>query len=172
MSILRTTVSLLGTTNDVKRDDPPRILAKLLTAIAAIIRIRDGQPIKHAQKGWGVVENFIYLFSGQRPTPERVAMFNTVMVLHADHEFNASTFTARVVASTQADYYSCLTAAVCALKGPLHGGANERVFKMLETIRDTGQDPVQYVKDRWLVDTRSWVLVTVSIKMVIQEPLS
>ncbi|WP_252904600.1 hypothetical protein [Secundilactobacillus silagei] len=50
MSILRTTVSLLGTTNDVKRDDPPRILAKLLTAIAAIIRIRDGQPIKHAQK--------------------------------------------------------------------------------------------------------------------------
>ncbi len=75
-------------------------------------------------------------------------MFNTVMVLHADHEFNASTFTARVVASTQADYYSCLTAAVCALKGPLHGGANERVFKMLETIRDTGQDPVQYVKDQ------------------------
>ncbi|MFC6254233.1 citrate/2-methylcitrate synthase [Secundilactobacillus hailunensis] len=148
MSILRTTVSLLGTTNDVKRDDPPRILAKLLTAIAAIIRIRDGQPIKHAQKGWGVVENFIYLFSGQRPTPERVAMFNTVMVLHADHEFNASTFTVRVVASTQADYYSCLTAAVCALKGPLHGGANERVFNMLETIRDTGQDPVQYVKNQ------------------------
>ncbi|MCV3741604.1 methylcitrate synthase [Lentilactobacillus hilgardii] len=148
MSILRTTVSLLGTTNDVERDDPPRILAKMLTAIAAIIRIRNDKPIKHARKNWGVVENFIYLFSGKRPTAEQVSMFNTVMVLHADHEFNASTFTARVVASTKSDYYSCLTAAVCALKGPLHGGANEQVFKMLETIRETGQDPVQYVERR------------------------
>ncbi|GAX04637.1 citrate synthase [Secundilactobacillus pentosiphilus] len=148
MSILRTTVSLLGTTNDVERDDPPRILGKMLTAIAAIIRIRDDQPVMHANSDWGVVENFIYLFSGERPTAERVAMFNTVMVLHADHEFNASTFTARVVASTKADYYSCLTAAVCALKGPLHGGANEKVFKMLETIRQTGQEPTAYVNDQ------------------------
>lgn len=148
MSILRTTVSLLGTTNDVERDEPPRILAKMLTAIAAIIRIRADLPIKHVHREWGVVENFIYLFSGKRPTSDQVAMFNTVMVLHADHEFNASTFTARVVASTQSDDYSCLTAAICALKGPLHGGANEQVFKMLEIIRQTGQDPVQYVKDQ------------------------
>lgn len=148
MSILRTTVSLLGTTNDVKRDDPPRILAKMLTAIAAIIRIRDGKPIEQANQNWGVVENFVYLFSGEQPTAERVKMFNTVMVLHADHEFNASTFTARVVASTKSDDYSCLTAAVCALKGPLHGGANERVFEMLEAIRETGQDPVDYVNEQ------------------------
>lgn len=148
MSILRTTVSLLGTTNDIERDDPPRILAKMLTAIAAIIRIRNDQPIKHVHKAWGVVENFIYMFSGNRPTPEQVAQFNTVMVLHADHEFNASTFTARVVASTKSDDYSCLTAAICALKGSLHGGANEQVFKMLEKIRQTGQDPIQYVAQR------------------------
>lgn len=148
MSILRTTVSLLGTTNDVKRDEPPRILGKMLAAIAAIIRIRNDQPIKHAHRQWGVVENFIYLFSGKRPTASEVKMLNTVMILHADHEFNASTFTARVVASTQSDYYSCLTAAVCALKGPLHGGANEQVFHMLETIHHNHQDPVEFVNQR------------------------
>ena len=149
MSILRTTVSLLGTThNDVKRDQPLKILSKMLTAIAAIIRLRDNQALMTVNPQWGVVENFMYLFTGRRPTPSQVKMFNTVMVLHADHEFNASTFTSRVVASTQADYYSCLTAAVCALKGPLHGGANEQVFKMLEEIRTTGQKPINYVNDR------------------------
>ncbi|KRM73290.1 citrate/2-methylcitrate synthase [Secundilactobacillus collinoides] len=146
MSILRTTVSLLGTTNNVKRDDPPTILGKMLTAIAAIIRIRDGKPLLRAQPDWSVAKNFMYLFSGNEPTDEQAAMFNTVMVLHAEHEFNASTFTARVVASTQSDYYSCLTAAVCALKGPLHGGANERVFNMLETIRGQELAPTEYLK--------------------------
>ncbi|MBV0931187.1 methylcitrate synthase [Lentilactobacillus sp. IMAU92037] len=146
MSILRTTVSLLGTTNDNEHDEPPRILAKMLTAVAAIIRIRNDQPIKRSKPDFGVVENFIYMFSGKRPTREQIEMLNTVMVLHADHEFNASAFTARVVASTQSDYYSCLTTAVCSLKGPLHGGANEQVFKMLETIKQTGQDPLEYVE--------------------------
>lgn len=147
MSILRTTVSLLGTThNEDGLDQPPVILAKMLTAIAAIIRLRDNQKLMEVHEDWGVVENFMYLFTGQRPSPEYVKMFSTVMVLHADHEFNASTFTARVVASTQADYYSCLTAAVCALKGPLHGGANEQVFKMLEEIRETGIKPIDYIE--------------------------
>lgn len=149
MSILRTTVSLLGTThNEVRRDQPLKILSKMLTAIAAIIRLRDNQALMQVNEQWGVVENFMYLFTGRRPTASQVKMFNTVMVLHADHEFNASTFTARVVASTQADYYSGLTAAVCALKGPLHGGANEQVFKMLEEIRNTGQKPIDYVNER------------------------
>ena len=85
MSILRTTVSLLGTThNDVRRDQPLKILSKMLTAIAAIIRLRDNQELMKVNPQWGVVENFMYLFTGKRPTPSQVRMFNTVMVLHAD----------------------------------------------------------------------------------------
>lgn len=149
MSILRTTVSLLGTTNNGGRLDEPRvILGKMLTAIAAIIRLRDSQPQMQVNPEWGVVENFMYLFMGRRPTKTQVRLFNTVMVLHADHELNASTFTSRVVASTNADYYSCLTAAVCALKGPLHGGANEQVFNMLQDIRHTGVAPQRYIDNK------------------------
>lgn len=147
MSILRTTTSLLGTTNDVEHDETPRILAKMLTVIAAIVRIRNNEPLIDVDEKMGVVENFLYMLTGERPDEELAKMFSTVMILQADHEFNASTFTARVVASTFADYYSCLTAAVCALKGPLHGGANERVFEMLEKIYDHDMDPIDYVKD-------------------------
>ena len=118
----------------MEHDQPPRILAKTLTVIAAIVRIRkkNNEPSIDVDEKMGVVENFLYMLTGERPDEEFAKMFSTVMILQADHEFNASTFTARVVASTFADYYSCLTAAVCALKGPLHGGANERVFEMLE----------------------------------------
>ncbi|WP_311406701.1 citrate/2-methylcitrate synthase [Liquorilactobacillus uvarum] len=145
MSILRTTTSLLGTTNDVEHDEPPKILAKMLTAIAAIVRIRDNDPLVDLDPSLGVADNFLHMLTGKRPDSELSRMFNTVMILHADHEFNASTFTARVVSSTFADYYSCLTAAVCALKGPLHGGANERVFEMLNIIVENGMDPLQFV---------------------------
>lgn len=146
MSILRTTTSLLGTTNDVDHDEPPKILAKMLTAIAAIIRIRDDEPFLEVDPDLGVADNFLYMMTGKKPDAKLSQMFNTVMILHADHEFNASTFTARVVASTFSDYYSCLTAAVCALKGPLHGGANERVFEMLTEIVERKEDPIDYVK--------------------------
>lgn len=148
MSILRTTTSLLGTTNDVDHDEPPKILAKMLITVAAIIRIRANEPLLEVDPHLGVVENFLYLMTGKRPSKELARMFSTVMILHADHEFNASTFTARVVASTFADYYSCLTAAVCALKGPLHGGANERVFEMLLEIKEQGLDPREFVEDQ------------------------
>lgn len=149
MSILRTMVSLLGTTNnDGKLDEPREILGKMLTTIAAIIRLRDSQPQMQVDPEWGVVENFMFLFMGRRPSKSQVRMFNTVMVLHADHELNASTFTSRVVASTNADFYSCLTAAVCALKGPLHGGANEQVFNMLQEIRHTGVSPQRYIDSK------------------------
>lgn len=148
MSILRTTTSLLGTTNDVEHDEPPKILAKMLTAIAAIIRIRDNEPLLEADHHLGVVDNFLLMMTGKKPSQQLSRMFSTVMILHADHEFNASTFTARVAASTLTDYYSCLTAAVCALKGPLHGGANERVFEMLETIKQQQIDPIVYLQDQ------------------------
>lgn len=148
MSILRTTTSLLGTTNDVEHDEPPKILAKMLTAIAAIIRIRDNEPLMEVDPHLGVVENFLLMITGKKPSQRLAKIFSVVMILHADHEFNASTFTARVVASTQADYYSCLTAAVCALKGPLHGGANERVFEMLEIIQQQQIDPLVYLQEQ------------------------
>lgn len=148
MSILRTTTSLLGTTNDVDHDEPPKILAKMLTAIAAIIRLRDDEPFLEADPKLGVADNFLFMMTGKRPDAELSYIFNTVMILHADHEFNASTFTARVVASTMSDYYSCITAAVCALKGPLHGGANERVFDMLTEIIDHDEDPVEFVEQQ------------------------
>lgn len=148
MSILRTTTSLLGTTNDVDHDEPPKILPKMLTAIAAIIRLRDDLPFLEADSTLGVADNFLFMMTGKKPDKELSQMFNTVMILHADHEFNASTFTARVVASTMSDYYSCLTAAVCALKGPLHGGANERVMEMLNEIIDNDEDPIQFVESQ------------------------
>ena len=146
MSILRTTTSLLGTTNDVEHDEPPKILAKMLTAIAAILRIRDNEPLIDVDPNLNVVENFLYMIKGKRPDRKLTKMFSSVMILQADHEFNASTFTARVVASTFADYYSCLTAAVSALKGPLHGGANERVFEMIEEIEKEQIDPKDFVE--------------------------
>ncbi|KRL01674.1 citrate/2-methylcitrate synthase [Liquorilactobacillus capillatus] len=148
MSILRTTTSLLGTTNDVEHDEPPKILAKILTAIAAIVRIRDDKPLIDFDPALGMADNFLYMLTGKKPTAELSVMFNTVMILHADHEFNASTFTARVVASTFSDYYSCLTAAVCALKGPLHGGANERVFEMLSDIVENKTAPLVFISEQ------------------------
>lgn len=148
MSILRTATSLLGTTNDVIFDEPPKILAKMLTVIASIVRIRQDEPLIEPDFKLGLADNFLYMLTGKKPDEFLSRLFNTVMVLHADHEFNASTFSARVVASTAADYYSCLTAAVCALKGPLHGGANEQVFAMLEEIKDSHLDPITYVKQR------------------------
>jgi len=148
MSILRTATSLLGTTNDVLFDEPPKILAKMLTVIASIVRIRQDKPLVEPDDSLGLADNFLYMLTGKKPSEDLCLLFNTVMVLHADHEFNASTFSARVVASTAADYYSCLTAAVCALKGPLHGGANEQVFAMLEEIMQTKELPQAYVDRR------------------------
>lgn len=75
-------------------------LAKMLTVIAAIVRIRNNEPLIDVDEKMGVVENFLYMLTGERPDEELAKMFSTVMILQADHEFNASTFTARVVAST------------------------------------------------------------------------
>src|SRR5437588_8421290 len=86
------------------------------------------------------------MLNGKHPSATAERAFDIALILHADHELNASTFAARVVAATLSDMHSAVTAAIGALKGPLHGGANEAVFRILEAIDTSGADPVEYVK--------------------------
>lgn len=133
MSILRTAISMLGTQTDATGTSE-QVQGRMLAVVAAIVSLIQKRPILSPRRDLSYAGNFYYLLTGYLPSKAQERIANKVLILHADHELNASTFTARVVASTDADLYSCLTAAVCALKGPLHGGANEAVFKMLETI--------------------------------------
>jgi citrate synthase len=111
-----------------------RLTARLGTIIAAYHRVRTGQwplqPIKGKSLSW----NFLYMLFGEEPESKRVKQFDTCLVLHADHELNASAFSARVTSSTESGLYSSIMAAIGTLKGPLHGGANERVMRMLQEI--------------------------------------
>ena len=86
------------------------------------------------------------MLNGEKPTPTATATFDLALILHADHELNASTFAARVIAATLSDIHSAITGAIGALKGPLHGGANEAVMRMLFAIDKEGADPVEYVR--------------------------
>jgi len=102
--------------------------------VAALSRFEQGQSLITPVVGKSFAWNFLNMVRGKEPNLEEEKLFDTALVLHADHELNASTFTARVVASTTSDYYSDITAALGALKGPLHGGANEHVMLMLKEI--------------------------------------
>ena len=88
------------------------------------------------QESLSIAENFLYMLRGERPDADEARMFDICLILHADHELNASTFTTRVVAGTLADMYGAVTAGIAALAGPLHGGANTNVMKMLIEIDD------------------------------------
>ena len=111
-----------------------RLTARLGTIIAAYHRVRTGQwplqPIKGKSLSW----NFLYMLFGEEPESRRVKQFDICLILHADHELNASAFSARVTSSTESGLYSSIMAAIGTLKGPLHGGANERVMRMLQEI--------------------------------------
>ncbi|MDX2083803.1 MAG: citrate/2-methylcitrate synthase [Candidatus Melainabacteria bacterium] len=112
-----------------------RLLAQVPVLVAANHRLSQGLPlIEPADSRLTLAENFLYMLSGEMPSPVRSRIFNATLVLYAEHGFNASTFTARVVASTQSDLHSALSAAIGALKGPLHGGANEKAMNMLLEI--------------------------------------
>jgi citrate synthase len=112
-----------------------RLVARTPTIIAAYQRLRQGYEPEGPQAGLSLAENFLRMLTAKAPGPRAVHAMDVALVLHADHEFNASTFTARVVASTLADMYCATTAAVGALKGPLHGGANTAV---MQSLRDVG----------------------------------
>ncbi|MFC0270273.1 citrate synthase [Metabacillus herbersteinensis] len=142
MAALRTAVSLLGLFDeeaDVMNPDANyrkmiRLQAQIPTIVTTFARVRKGLDPITPRTDLTMAANFLYTLTGEEPSEIAEEAFNKALVLHADHELNASTFTARVCVATLSDVYSGVTAAIGALKGPLHGGANEAVMKMLTEI--------------------------------------
>ncbi|EMJ6442378.1 MULTISPECIES: citrate synthase [Bacillus] len=142
MSVLRTAISMLSLYDESAEimDEKSNYLkavklqAQVGTLVAAYARIRKGLDIVEPRKGLSLAANFLYMLNDREPNEVEIEAFDKALVLHADHELNASTFTARVCVATLSDVYSGITAAIGALKGPLHGGANENVMKMLTEI--------------------------------------
>lgn len=155
MSVLRSTVSLLGVFDREAEEISPealylqgiKIQAKLPTIIAAFSRLRHGLDPIEPRDDLSLAGNFLYMLDGQEPSQARINILNAALVLHADHELNASTFAARVCTSTMTDLYSIITTAIGTLKGSLHGGANERVFEMLKAIDENG-DTEAYLTEK------------------------
>jgi citrate synthase len=154
MDVLRTIVSALSfydpeeKVNDAEANlrKSIRLTSQIAYVVAAYDRIRRGRPIIEPDRTLSHAANFLYQLNGVVPSPTAERALDIALILHADHELNASTFAARVVAATLSDMHSAITAAIGALKGPLHGGANEAVFRILEAIDSSGADPVDYVK--------------------------
>jgi len=144
MDVLRTAVSMLGLYDDeqdiegeaesANRRRAISITAKVGVIAAYFHRARQGLDLPPIRKDLGEAAHFLYLLTGEDPSPEASETLDVAFVLHADHGMNASTFSARVVVATLTDVYSAVTAAIGALKGPLHGGANEGVIHMLQEI--------------------------------------
>jgi citrate synthase len=156
MAALRSAVSLLGLYDDEAdlMDDEAnyrkaiRLQAKMPTIVTAFSRVRKGLEPVSPRKDFNMAQNFLYMLTGKEPEEIAVEAFNKALVLHADHELNASTFTARVCVATLSDVYSGVTAAIGALKGPLHGGANEAVMKMLSEI-GTVENVEPYIREKF-----------------------
>jgi citrate synthase len=143
MDMLQAFVSALAgyydeefSTKESSYDKAINLISKTATIVASWHRIRNGLPIVDPDPSLGHAGNFLYMMFGEKPDPESEKIFDVCLILHADHTFNASTFTARQVASTRAHLYSAASAAIGALSGELHGGANYEVMKMLLEIKD------------------------------------
>ncbi len=153
MDTLRSVVSALGVQDPDARDmsreanvrKSVRLLAQTATLVAALDRIRKGKTPVAPATDLSLAGNFLYMLNGTRPSATAERAFDIALILHADHEFNASTFAARVIAATLSDIHSAVTGAIGALKGPLHGGANEAVINLLLKVGDN--DPIVYIKD-------------------------
>ena len=113
-----------------------RLTARMPSVVAAFHRQRQGLDILAPRDDLGHAANFLYTLTGEEPSELQAKVFDVAMTLHAEHEMNASTFSAIVTASTMSDMYSAIASAIGTLKGPLHGGANSAVFEMLEAIGD------------------------------------
>jgi citrate synthase len=154
MTSLRTAVSALGAFDADAQDDAEparrrkavRLTAQMATLVAALDRIRKGKEPVAPDAALPHAANFLRMLEGTAPGPSAARAMDVALVLHADHEFNASTFAARVAASTLADIHGAVTAALATLKGPLHGGANEAVMQMLEVVGDPGRAEA-WIKD-------------------------
>jgi len=142
MDVLRTGISALAhydpqtgeNTRDANVAKAQRLLAQIPMLIAARHRVKKGLKIVEPNPELGIAGNLLWLINGKEPTPAHERAMDVSLILYAEHEFNASTFTARVVTSTQSDLHSAIVAAIGALKGPLHGGANELVLDVLNEV--------------------------------------
>ena len=142
MHAIRTAVSALGCFDstcdddsmDAQRQKAIRLIARIPIITAYFHRARQGKSLLEPNPQLGEAANFLYLMTGKKPTAEKEKTLDLCYVLHADHGMNASTFSARVTIATLSDMYSAITSAIGTLKGPLHGGANEGVIKMLQEI--------------------------------------
>jgi len=138
MDVLRTAVSAYGAAANMQGnptlDQAIALTARFPTILAAFQRYRNGQAPIAPRRDLGHAANYLYMLTGQEPDVRHVRSLDTYLILLADHGMNASTFTARVIASTEADLCSSITGAIGALKGPLHGGAPALVLKMLQEI--------------------------------------
>ena len=155
MDVLRTCISMLGLYDEqvysadrmeFNRQRSLSITAKIGVIAAYFHRIRQGLSLPPIRKDLDEAAHFLYLINGVEPGPEAIKTLDIAYVLHADHGFNASTFSARVTISTLTDIYSAVTAAIGTLKGPLHGGANEGVIQMLQEIGEVDR------VDAWVQD--------------------
>jgi len=142
MEILRTGVSALSAFDPDAGDNSReaslrkavRLTAQMPTLVATWERLRRGRPLVAPNPKMSLAANFLYMMSGKKPSELAVKTFDVALIMHADHEFNASTFAARVTAATMSDMHSAVVSAIGALKGPLHGGANEQVMLMVDKI--------------------------------------
>ncbi|NDJ78312.1 MAG: citrate/2-methylcitrate synthase [Chloroflexi bacterium] len=142
MAVVRTAVSALGLHDSAAEDNSKdanyrkamHLTAKLPTIVAAWARIRTGREPVAPRDDLGLAANFVYMLKGEEPNQTEVDAINVYLVLLADHGMNASTFTSRVVTSTDGDLYSAVTAAIGSLKGPKHGGANEAAMRMFREV--------------------------------------
>jgi len=154
MDVLRTAVSALSFYDPEERSNDHqanvnkaiRLTSQIAMIVAAYDRIRKGHAVVEPDRSLSHAANFLLMLNGSKPSSTAERALDIALILHADHELNASTFAARVTAATLSDIHSAITSAIGALKGPLHGGANEAVFLMLKAIDAAGVDPVEHVK--------------------------
>ena len=153
MDVLRTAVSALSAFDPETADKSPaatlrkgmRLTSQVPMIVAAHEHLRNGRAPVAPDPALGHAANFLYMLQGRRPSADTARLMDTDMILHAEHGANASTFTARVVAGTEADLHSAVTAAIAALSGPAHGGAAENVMHMAKEIGDASK-AAAYVK--------------------------
>src|ERR1700761_2181111 len=154
MQVLRTAVSLLSIydpdeadcSHDANVRKSYRLTAQIPMIVALFDRIRKGKSIIEADLSLSHAANFLWMPTGENPSAPATSAFDIALILHADHELNASTFAARVIAAPLADIHSAITGAIGALKGPLHGGANEATMRLLYAIDKAGEDPGEHGK--------------------------
>jgi len=157
MDALRTAVSALTASDpnageatgsqDAAEEAAIRLVAVLPTVIATFVRLRDGEEPVEPRDDLGHAANFLYMLTGEEPDPVVADTLDTALVLHLDHGINASTFSGKVNASTLAAVYGSVTGALAALSGPLHGGANADVMRMLQQVDASDKSPTEWVDD-------------------------